>query len=188
MASETSIANRALQKLGASRINNLSENSVNGRACNACYATLRDAELRAHPWSFAIKRIELSADAVPPEFGKSNSYTLPSDCLFVRESDYNSVHKDWLIEGRKILTDESAPLPLRYNKKVEDVNEMDPLFHEVLACKMALEMCEEITQSNSKKSELKDDYRLAVNAAKKANAIERISQQPPEDEWVTVRR
>ncbi len=187
MASETSIANRALQKLGASRINSLSENSVNARACNACFVSVRDAELRSHPWSFAIKRVELPADAVPPAFGKANSYTLPTDCLSVREGDDDSIHKDWLIEGRKIFTDESAPLYLRYNKKVEDVNEMDALFLEVVSCKMALEMCEEITQSNSKKSELKDDYRLAINAAKKANAIERIAQKPPEDSWVTVR-
>jgi len=187
MASETSIANRALQKLGAARITSLTENSVEARACSACMTVLRDAELRAHPWNFANGRATLSADATPPDFGKANSFQLPVDCLSPRENDFNSLSKDWLIEGKKIFTDESAPLFLRYTKKIEDVNLMDPLFQEAWACKMAIEMCEELTQSNSKKAELKDDYKLAIREAKKANAIERIAQQPPEDDWVTCR-
>lgn len=187
MASETSISNRALQKLGAARITSLSESSSEARACNAVYEILRDAELRAHPWNFATARAQLSADSIPPAFGKANSFNLPVDCLKVREDDVNTLNKDWLIEGRKILTDEGGPLNLRYTKKVEDVSLMDPLFQEVLSCRMAIEMCEELTQSNSKKESLKDDYKNAVREARRSNAIERIAQQPPEDEWVTVR-
>lgn len=188
MASSTSICNRALFKLGAGSITSLSENSVEGRACNAVYEELRDAELRAHPWSFATKRVQLAADAEAPAFGKSNSFTLPADCLKVLEDDLNSLSKDWLIEGRKIFTDESAPLSIRYTSQVTDPNVMDPLFREMLACTIGLELCESLTQSNSKKEGLREDYRLASNKAKRANAIERIAQQPPEDEWVTVRQ
>lgn len=187
MASETSISNRALQKLGAARITSLSENSSEARSCNAVYEILRDAELRAHPWNFASKRISIAADAVTPDFGKANSFQLPTDCLKVLEDDVNSLNKDWLIEGRKILTDEGGPLYLRYTRRVTEVSEMDPLFMEALSCRMAVEMCEELTQSNSKKESLKDDYKNAIREARRSNAIERIAQQPPEDEWVTVR-
>lgn len=187
MASDTSISNRALQKLGAARITSLSESSSEARACSSVYEVLRDAELRAHPWNFATARAQLSADAVSPAFGKANSFNLPVDCLKVLEDDVNSLNKDWLIEGRKILTDEGGPLNIRYTKKVVESQDMDPLFAEALACKMAIEMCEELTQSNSKKESLKDDYKLAVREARRTNAIERIAQQPPEDEWVTVR-
>lgn len=187
MASVTSICNRALQKLGAERIVDIGENSSNARACNALYSELRDAELRSHPWNFAIKRDQLAAEALAPIFGKAYSFQLPSDFLYLREDDINSLSKDWIIEGKKILTDEGGPLNIRYNAQVTDANQMDPLFREALATIMALEMCEEITQSNSKKDALKDDYKQIVNKAKKANAIERIALQPPEDEWVTVR-
>ena len=57
MASEVDICNRALSKLGAARITSLTEDSVNARACNAMYESVRDAELRAHPWNFAMKRV-----------------------------------------------------------------------------------------------------------------------------------
>lgn len=187
MASETSICNRALQKLGAERIVDIDEDSSNARACKALYSELRDAELRSHPWSFSIQRVQLAAEALAPAFGKAYSFQLPSDFLFLREDDFNSLSKDWIIEGRKLLTDEGGPLNIRYNKQITDPNEMDSLFRELLSTIMALELCEELTQSNSKKEGLKDDYKQIVNKAKKANAIERIALQPPEDEWVTVR-
>ena len=63
MASEVDIANRALQKLGAESIVSLTQDSENARACNLCYEPIRDAELRAHPWNFAIKRASLAADS-----------------------------------------------------------------------------------------------------------------------------
>lgn len=187
MSSITSIYNRALQKLGAERVVDIDENSSNARACTAVYSELRDAELRSHPWSFCIQRVSLAEDAVAPAFGKACSFQLPSDFLCLREDDFNSLSKDWIIEGRKILTDEGGPLNIRYNSQVTDPNIMDPLFREALSTIMALEMCEEITQSNSKKEGLKDDYKLIINKAKKANAIERIALQPPEDIWVTIR-
>lgn len=189
MASEVGICSRALQKLGARRISSLTEDSSNARACNAAYEVLRDAELRAHPWSFATDRASLAADSSSPDFGRSNAFQLPSDCLRLLppypEDNLNS--HDWQIEGRKIYTDESAPLRIRYIKKVSDPNEMDPLFRELLATRIALELCEEVTQSNTKKDALKDDYRNGLNEARRANAIERVAQQPPEDEWITKR-
>jgi hypothetical protein len=57
------ICNRALQKLGAARITSLTQDTPNARSCNVAYNVLRKAELRSHPWSFAIKRAELAADA-----------------------------------------------------------------------------------------------------------------------------
>lgn len=191
MASVVGICNRALQKLGAKRIVSLTdENSSNARACNVAYETVRDAELRAHPWSFAIKRAQLAADSSTPEFGRANSFPLPSDFLCLREPypEDNSLDHDWQIEGRKILTDEDAPLNLRYTAKVTDPNDMDVLFRESLATKLALELCEEITQSNSKKESLRQDYKEIIREAKRSNAIERPASQPPEDTWVTIRR
>lgn len=154
MASETSICNRALQKLGAARISSLTENSNNARSCNACYEELRDDELSKYAWSFAIDRVELAADVAEPAFGKARSFTLPADFLRVLapypEMDIND--RDWTIEGNKIYTNDSDPLPLRYIKRVTNVGEMSVYFREALAARIATELCEEITQSNTKKS------------------------------------
>jgi hypothetical protein len=57
---------------------------------------------------------------------------------------------------------------------------MDAAFRDVLACSMADQMCEELTQSNSKKASIAADKALAIKEARRANAIESISSVPPE--------
>lgn len=189
MASEVDICNRGLQKLGASRITSLLQDTPNARSCNTAYPNLRDKLLRSHPWRFAITRATLAADATEPDWGKANAFQLPSDCLRVLapypEDNLNS--HDWEIEGRKIYTDDSDPLYIRYIKREEDPNQFDALFAECLSALIALELCEEITQSNTKKADLKEDYELSIREARKANAFESISAAPPEDEWITKR-
>lgn len=190
MASEVEICNRALQKLGAKRITSLLDDSVNARACNASYQVLRDKELRAHPWRFAMTRDQLAADTAEPTFGKARSFTLPSTCLRVLapypEMNFNDL--DWEIEGRKIYTNDSAPLNVRFIYRVTDPNEMDPLFREALSARISFELCEELMQSSNKKETLREDYKEAVAVAKSMNAIESIAQQPPEDVWITARQ
>jgi len=189
MASEVSICNRALQKLGATRITSLTQDSVTARACNVAYEHVRDAELRAHRWSFAIARTSIAADADEPEFGRANSFQLPVDFLKLIppyvEDDWNS--RDWIIEGRKILTDDASPLEIRYIKKETDPQQMDPLFREALSCKLAMELCEELTQSNQKLQALRVLYDDTIKAAKKANAIESVPMESVTDSWITVR-
>lgn len=184
MASETEIANRALQRLGAARITALDDNSTkNGRACSVAYAPLRDALLRTHPWSFAIKRAALAADSGAPvgDNAPALQYTWPTDALRILLPKDHTL--DWIIEGRKILTDWRAPLHIRYVSRVTDPNTMDPIFREALACWMAVELCEEITQSNSKKDRLKDDYDKIIAEARRTNAIEKPAVTSPDGSW-----
>lgn len=189
MASEVQICNRALQRLGAKRIVALTEDSRNGRSCNAAYRDIRDSELRKHPWSFAIKRVQLAKSTTSPTFVKANSFPLPSDFLRLLPLDPESVTnlEDWQIEGRNIVTNDSDPLNVRYVYRVTDPNEMDPLFREALSARLAYELAEEITQSNTKKDESKSSYEEIIFEAKRTNAIERVALIPPEDVWVTVR-
>lgn len=189
MASKVEICNRALQKLGAKRIVSLTEDSRNARACNVAYEAVKLAEIRAHSWSFAIKRAELAAESPAPAWGRTSAFPLPAD--FVKlinpypETSLNTL--DWQIEGKKILTNDSAPLYVRYLYDVTDPNEMDSLFREAFSTRLAGELCEEITQSNTKKTDLKAEYREIVADAKKANAIEKVPEDGPEDTWITAR-
>jgi len=189
MASEVGICNRALQKLGAKRITSLTQDAVNARACNTCYSELRDAEMSAHEWSFAVDRVQLAADATAPAFGRTNAYQLPSDYLRLArpyvEDNFNSL--DWIIEGLKIYTDDTGALEVRYVKQVTDPNVMHVLFREALAARMALEMCEELTQSNTKKASLQSEYAAFIKEARRVNAILKIPAVSPEDEWLTIR-
>jgi len=171
--------------LGAARIVSLTEDTKNARECNTAYAALRDAELRRHPWSFAVARAKLAPSATGPVFGPAYQYPLPSDCLRILPS--NTVD-DWQIEGRNLLTDDGTSLELRYVRRIDDPNLFDALFREALSARIAYELCERITQSNTKKQAAKDAYSNAIAEAKKANAIERVSTEFPEDPWLAARR
>lgn len=189
MASVTEICNRALQKLGAKSITSIDENSNAARSCLRCYEVLRDAELMDHRWGFAIKRSELAADSPSPSWGRANSFTLPVDYLksIPPYPEMDHFDRDWVIENGKIISNDSAPLYLRYIGKITDPNQMDVLFREALSAKMALEMCEEITQSNTKKESLRADYEDIIKRARKASAIQSVPQVAVEDEWIAVR-
>lgn len=185
MASDVEICNLALQKVGASLIIDLTEGSQSADACNAAYAHVRDSELRAHPWNFAIKRAALAADVSAPLFGYAKQYTLPTDCLRVLPPvDYDV---DWKIEGRKIITDWTAPLYIRYIAQITDPNEYDRGFIEMFACALALHLCETLTQSNQKIQNIGQMYQKAMRDAKRQNAFENISDELPEDSWIVAR-
>lgn len=189
MASKVEIANRALQQLGAKRIVSLTDDSTNARAVNAAYEPVKLAELRKHPWNFAIKRAQLAASSTDPLFTKSTSFPLPSD--FIRllspdpEVNYNDI--DWQVEGQYIVTNDDAPLNIRYIYDVTDPNQMDATFREAFAMKLAEALAEELTQSNAKKADAREAYKEAIADAKRMNAMESVAQDPPEDSWITSR-
>jgi hypothetical protein len=189
MPSQVDICNRALQKLGADRIISLTQNSTSARACNLAYELVRDSELRAHVWNFAIKRTKLASDATAPVYGYSYAYTLPSDCLRLLPNDHQEgfYSKNFKVEGRKILTNESAPLEIRYIYRVTDTTQYDATFTEALACKMAMEMCEELTQSNTKRQLAQDEYKATIREARKMNAFENVPVEQQTDSWLTAR-
>ena len=187
--SPVNICNRALQELGAKRITSLTENSRNAIACNEAYDVIRQATLREHRWNFAKARIQLAADSAAPVFGRARAFTLPTDCLRVLEpypeDDLND--RDWEVEDGAIYTDWDAPLNIRYITDVTNVQKMDPCYREYLSARLALALCELITQSNQKKIHAVNWEKEAFAKAKKANAFEIVSQKPVDDTFVTVR-
>lgn len=187
--SVVSICNRALQKLGVSRINAIDEDSNNARACERCYESLRDALLREFTCGFAIKRAELAAESPAPTWGRARAYPLPADYIALAP-DYEedaTLARDYLIEDGKILSDWSDPLYIRYVSQVTDPNKMDALFRELLAHDMAIEMCEELTQSAKKRDALVRDRGAIESLAKRAQSKERPAVEAPDSSWVTSR-
>ena len=190
MASKVEICNRALQKLGAKRIVSLDDDSVSARSCNVAFEPVKLAILRAHTWNCAVKRFSLAEDSPAPAFGPAHSYTLPSDFLRLLPPDpeQNIDTLDWIIEGNKILTSDSAPLQGRYIANIDDPNLMDALLREAISSKMAAELAEELTQSNPKKADARSDYQAVIAEARRTNAIEKPAPKTADDSWVSVRR
>lgn len=189
MASRVDIANRALQKVGAARISSFDEGSREASAVKAAYDMVRDAELQRNLWTFSIKRAELAADSAAPAFGRTYQYSLPAD--YVRKAPLDPsmapMPDDLLFEGRKVLTNDAGPLLIRYVSNDFSDETVDPLFAEALAAKLAVEVCEELTQSGAKREALSSDYLFAITQAKSINSIQAGPRAPEIDEWVYVR-
>lgn len=198
MASEVSICNRALQILGEDSITALSESSNRARALTIAYEAVRDAELERRNWRFAIKRDSLAALSDEPIDDYAYQYQVPNDFLrlihggdlvpYPNTDDYRSSSDAlWSREGDKILTDMAAPLSIRYIAKITDVSLYSPAFREALAARIAVEICERITQSSSKKADAMAAYKQAIREATKSNAFDLAPESIGDGSWVTAR-
>lgn len=199
MASDVEIANRALSKIGEYRITSFDDDSKPSRAIKSAFEFVRDSEFRTHRWHFTKKRITLPAMSTTPTFGWDYQYQLPSDYLqviqvglydpVVNMEDYRTTGKrEWEIEaGNVLLTNSEAPLALRYVARVTDTTRWDAAFNEAFACRLAMEICEELTQSTTKKESARQDYKQTISDAIRANAIELPPQSIQDDSWVIGR-
>lgn len=205
MASEVDIANRALSKLGESRITSMTDDNKAARAMNARFEYLRDAELMAYPWRFAVKRVQLSALTTAPEWGYSTIYEVPSDNIKIirvggaavsdaaigvmyESSGYSTSEEApyEIIEG-KIHTNLSAPLDYEYIYRVTDTGQFDPLFVEALACRLAADAAEELTQAAGKQDRAERQYFRTISEARRTNAIMRPPRRRSAGRWMAAR-
>lgn len=184
--SDVAICNIALQRLGASRIVSLTDNTAVGVQCNLCYEHIRDLLLRKHSWNFAVSRAVLPALSSSPSPEHANAFQLPADCLRILPP--NDTYLDWVIEGRTILTNYAAPLYIRYIKRETDAIQYDPLFADALAAHIGVQIAGTLAEFTSKTTEMKEWLKTSLNEARRQNAFEQISQEQPEDTWLAVRR
>ena len=177
--------NSALQKLGAASILNLSDNSLEARQCTIAFDSNRRSELRKHKWNFAIKRAVLSPDSTAPAFDYLYAFTIPADCIRVLLPE--DAYCDWVMEGRKILSNDTDTLNLRYVADITDVTQWDPTFYDLAAISLAIDICEKVTNSTQKKMTLDQEYKEAAASARKANAFENLPASGPADSFWLVR-
>ena len=80
-ASSTHIANRALQILGAGRILDITEDSLEANEMARAYEPVRDAELNRRRWRFSFARVSLPALVATPDSDYAYQYQLPGDFI-----------------------------------------------------------------------------------------------------------
>lgn len=198
MAASVDIANRALVLLGEKRITSLDDGTKGAATCKSQIDLTRKSELRAHRWSFAMKRAQLGASATPPAFGFANSFPFPTDLVrldFVGDifagasvTNYRSYPEAaFAVEGRNILTDMAAPLDIRYVWDITDATQFDSLFVDAFAHRLAIDVCLAMTDSTSKLQTMGVKYTAVIQDAIAVNAIERPPDVIADDSWVLAR-
>lgn len=186
-ASNVSIANRALQILGTSRIESLTQDHPNARTMNTAFEPVRDALMRRYRWNFTKTRASIAADASQTEWGNLNRYTLPADYARLIRDNETGLRVDWRVERGFIVTRDAAPLEFKYHAIVTDPALFDALFCELFSHELALKTCKEVT-GNKASDDLHAQRKDALDTAKQGNAYEEDAVEGLEDDWLVAMR
>lgn len=184
MATRLQIANGALIKLGGRTISSLSGTDKESRLCNERLGPCRQALLRLYPWQFAIARVTLDTVASTPEFGYSNAFTLPTDCL--RVVTVNEGDEQYRVEGGLLLSD-SSEVRLRYIIDYDEDEFTDPLFCESLSLYLAWDIAYALTQSSETQDRMWLLFSKLAPFARHAGATEQGAQIVEANDFVEAR-
>jgi hypothetical protein len=178
MTSMVAICNRALDMLGAEPVTSLADNTKAARLCARNFEPVRDAVLRAYPWNVAIRRASLAALAETPAWGYARQFPLPEGpspelCLRLLaidgEVDFGT---RYTIEGRRVLSNEPAPLNVLYIARIEDPSQLDPMLHDVIATRLAADLSYSMTASAALGQSLMEIYQMKLAEARITDAQE----------------
>lgn len=112
-----------------------------------------------------------------PKAGATSYLGAPSGLLY----------NDWLYEGDFIVSACASVIVLRFVADVTVVSEMDDMFCEGLACRIAEAICEPLTNSTGKLKTIIAEYNRFMGEARIVNAIEIGSEEPPIDDFIACR-
>ncbi len=184
--SETRICNLALARLGAKRINALTDATNEAVQCNLHYEPVRDALLRRHAWRFARTRAVLSEDAAAPVHGWENQFSLPADFLRLVRTPETGEYP-FTIEGQKYLTDDDEA-EIVYVRRVTDPTEFDPLFVQVLVLELVQALSMPLSQDKNLRESIRRELVDLNHEARLVNLDEAASDGPdPKPTWTEAR-
>lgn len=163
------VCNWALAKLGEVALESLDDpNHSHALRCKALLHPLHQSLLRQYEWSFATVTEYLSP--LSQEEAGQWIYPLPRLCLrVVKPQNLNR-------RGMTVYSSIKEALSITYIKEVK-ISDCDPLYCEVLACKLAFELCVRIREAEGLKSSLSRDFENALDKAVLASSKEYPGEQ-----------
>jgi hypothetical protein len=142
--------NLAIDIIRDTALQTTSDPAPTARWLDRNWAQTVETTLRAYPWNFAKQLVSLSADATGPEHSWTYSYKPPAGWLRIlpitRYGERFGATVPFEIVGDRIYTNEPAPLRVRLiMDKSSNPGSWDPLFTEIVRCKLALGMANKFT-------------------------------------------
>jgi hypothetical protein len=196
-ATQLSICNSALMKIGAATVISLTDPSKGAQLCSQRYQYCLDFVTREHPWPFAIKRVILAPTTVQlPFYGSTqndglndgtmpNYFQLPSDFLKYVQDDFSAPPP--LIEGNNIVEWDDS-FNLRYVAQITDPTICDSQFVEAVAWFLAADICYAMTESTEQQQNLYKSYTVALSKAKFYASGDTANQQYGNELFIKSRR
>lgn len=191
MASQISVCNQALRKLGANPITSIDQNTSEAAICKEFYTDVLNDLLEEHPWSFATKRYELPKSAETPPSPFSAQFLIPADVLRVLQASDNPDFTRpnglyWVVEGRFILANTDAMF-VSTIIEITDVHSLSAKFVRAFIARIAAEMALPITQSREMHRQLMEEYGLLMGSAISADGQQGRSRQYRSNQLTSVR-
>lgn len=186
---QVSICNSALAKVGQSPIQSLSQDTRAAQLLNGIFDQIQDEFLAQHPWNFAIKREQITANASVPVYEFDYTFDLPSDCLRVldQEADDVDLEPKWVVEGRTILANDPT-LNIRFIYRNVDFSAWNPAAAEAFAWRLAVSVAYALTQSSDREKACMQQYQAALSLARSVDASEGTLKSLIADDWALKRR
>lgn len=177
MPSWTAIANRALGALSEKPIQSYTSKTEKGAlAFFNVYLDIADEVVASHPWNCAVQRIAIgSADASGPAWGFARSFTLPADPRVLRVWKLNEDRHGnarFKVIGRKIHTDEGAPLQAEAICRVDDPMNFPPLLAKAVSAAIAEAIAMEMTDSATRRDKMAEWAAKCLDDARFADGQE----------------
>ena len=195
MSSEVHIANRALLRVGETRIiTDIEERTTNAELCFLCLDDMRRAELEAHPWKFAIRTVQLPEVKGIRGFENKNVFQLPVDYLRMWRPQGGGTGYDGFdsfpirsgsgvvsgvpvgsfeIQDGYYVSNDFAPIEISYVRDLKKISQMSPLFIEAWILRVAQTICEPITQSKGRLEGIRKEYKQVIQKARQSDAFNR---------------
>jgi len=191
MASETSICNQVLRKLGANPIMDINQSTPEAGLCKEFYYDVRDALFEDYPWSFATQRQALpkSAEAAPAPY--SAKFLLPANTLRVLQvsdkPDFSKVNSlQWEVEQGYVLANTSS-LYVQTIIKQADVKALSAKFIRAFVARLAAELALPITQSREMHRQFMEEFGILMMAAQSADGQQARSRRYRSSQLIEVR-
>lgn len=96
-------------------------------------------------------------------------------------------YDDWNFEGDFLTSSCPTVILFRFAADVSDPALFDPMFVEGFGSRIALEICEPLTQSTTKLQAIASEYKQFMGDARMTNGIETGPTEPPTDDYIACR-
>lgn len=195
---DVAICNRALGKVGGTRITDFQDGSAESNLCLDNYTAIRDEVTSASDWSFARIRHRLSPLADKP-IGYEYAYAIPANVLVVREVFRDEDARDqlttWDVETNDddqslIVANPAGNQPFiwtRSTRIVEDPARFSPLYVAALIARLAAEFAIPIAQSGALMRALWREYEMKLPDATSSDGQQGRSKRVHATSLISVR-
>ena len=152
-------------------------------------------ECEENDWFFNRARLSITVTTnAEPDFGRYDyAYRIPALCCFIRGlcDQYNDeVRYEFLREGQYILTNQTSPIYLLYNKYLRhsngdpDVSKMPIYFHRLVSARLAYLLAPNVTENQKIRSKVEIELSKAyVNAREKNGEDAYVADERGDHDW-----